>query len=170
MQIEEKEPTTYLFRRNCATHLYQLGFAPSEIQYWMGHEIEDPFTKRSFFADPDQIYALKERWSRHPVLALLNRQTEATEGKRDPLPVRIEDTERVKLNAATGGEGTIVVCVDIPEPWSELALSVSCDSPDMVASSHLVPRKADYPRSAAIAEAVQRAYQNMGEKVKLERK
>ena len=165
MQIEEKEPTTYLFRRNCATHLYQLGFAPSEIQYWMGHEIEDPFTKRSFFADPDQIYALKEKWSRHPVLALLNRQKDPAEGKRDMLPARIEDTERVKLNVAPGRDRTIFVRVDIPEPRSELALSVCCDSPDMVASSQLVPRKAEYPRSAAIAEAVQRVYRNTGEKV-----
>ena len=166
MQIEEREPTTYLFRRNCATHLYQLGFAPSEIQYWMGHEIEDPFTKRSFFADPDQIYALKEKWSRHPVLELLSSQADAEEGKHNTLPIRIEDTERVRLNMAAEGARAILVRVDIPEPCSELSVSVNCDSPGIKASSQLVPRKADYPRSAAIAEAVQRVYRNTGEKVK----
>ena len=165
MQIEEKEPTTYLFRRNCATHLYQLGFAPSEIQYWMGHEIEDPFTKRSFFADPDQIYALKAKWSRHPVLGLLSRRTDAAEGKRDTLPIRIDDTKQVGLNVAVEGTRAIVVRVDIPEPCSELSLFVNCDSPNMTASSQLVPQKAEYPRSAAIAEEVQRVYRIAGEKV-----
>ncbi len=160
MQIEEKEPTTYLFRRNCATHLYQLGFAPSEIQYWMGHEIEDPFTKRSFFADPDRIYAMKEKWSRHPVLALLNRQTDAKKRECDTLPIRLEDDEQVKLKMATEGASAIVIRVDIPEPQSELELSVNCVSSDMVVSSQLVPQKAEYPRSAAIAEAVQRVYWN----------
>jgi hypothetical protein len=157
MQIEEKEPTTYLFRRNCATHLYQLGFAPSEIQYWMGHEIEDPFTKRTFFADPDQIYAMKEKWSRHPVLALLCNQVDS-EVKRDTLPIRIEEAERVRLQLATGGESEMLVRVDVPEPQSELTLSVSCDASDMTARCQLVPRKAEYPRSASIAETVRQVY------------
>lgn len=158
MQIEEKEPTTYLFRRNCATHLYQLGFSPSEIQYWMGHEIEDPFTRRSFFADPDQIYAMKEKWSRHPVLALLSSQADS-EAKRDTLPLRIEDTERVRLNVTVDKESEVLVRVDVPEPQSELTLSVNCDRPDMTASCQLIPQKAEYPRSAAIADAVWRVYQ-----------
>lgn len=70
--VEEKEPTTYLFRRNCATHLYQLGFSAEDIQYWMGHEIEDLSMKRSFYADPEEIYRLSQRFRYHPIMACMN--------------------------------------------------------------------------------------------------
>ena len=161
LQIEDKEPTTYLFRRNCATHLYQLGFSPSEIQYWMGHEIEDPFTMRSFYADPDQLYALKEKWERHPVLSLLNKQIPAGIGTLNKmLPIQEDSTERFELNLSVKGKTEVLVCVDTPEPKCELSLFVQCDASGLKTQYRLVPKKADYSRSVLIAEKVRRVYQN----------
>lgn len=38
--LGEKDVTTYLLRRNMATHLYTLGFTVLESQYFMGHKME----------------------------------------------------------------------------------------------------------------------------------
>lgn len=64
--LDEKEPTTYLFRRHCATTLFHLGFSLSDIQYWMGHEIEDPSVSRSDF-DMSEIARLAVAYQEHPL-------------------------------------------------------------------------------------------------------
>lgn len=157
LQIEEKEPTTYLFRRNCATHLYQLGFSPSEIQYWMGHEIEDPFTKRSFFADPDQLYALKEKWDRHPVLKLMESE-QISEVAVSGLPYRCHTPEHSRVSLTACNDRQLLVCADVPEPMCQVSLSVHGDQTGLSASYRLIPRQTDYPRSASVTKAVNKAY------------
>lgn len=66
-QIVEKDPTTYLFRRNVATRLYHLGFPWTTIQYWIAHEIEDSLKMRNFFADEDILHSLGQRYEMHPI-------------------------------------------------------------------------------------------------------
>lgn len=62
----EKDPTPYLFRRNYATHLYCLGFPEAEIQYLIGHEIEDYQRYRNFYTNLDEINSFFERMEMHP--------------------------------------------------------------------------------------------------------
>lgn len=71
-EIEEKDPTTYLFRRNVATRLYHMGFPWSTIQYWVAHEIEDSVIARNHFVDEDILHELGERYFRHPVFHILD--------------------------------------------------------------------------------------------------
>ena len=71
-EIEEKDPTTYLFRRNVATRLYHLGFPWTTIQYWIAHEIEDSVIARNHFADEDILHELGERYFLHPVFHILD--------------------------------------------------------------------------------------------------
>lgn len=66
--IEEKDATTYLFRRNMATHLFNLDFTNAERQYFMGHKIEDPLIVRRDFNDEDMLYIVYQKLSRHPYL------------------------------------------------------------------------------------------------------
>ena len=66
-QIVEKDPTTYLFRRNVATRLYHLGFPWTTIQYWIAHEIEDSLKMRNFFADEDILHSLGQQYEMHPI-------------------------------------------------------------------------------------------------------
>lgn len=66
-QIIEKDPTTYLFRRNVATRLYHLGLPWTTIQYWIAHEIEDSMKMRNFFADEDILHTLGQKHEMHPI-------------------------------------------------------------------------------------------------------
>lgn len=69
---DEKSVTTYLFRRNTATRLYTAGLPLEDIQYWMGHEIEDGSIQRNFYADPDKLAELANNLKRHPVYQMLD--------------------------------------------------------------------------------------------------
>ena len=75
-EIEEKDPTTYLFRRNVATRLYHMGFPWTTIQYWVAHEIEDSVIARNHFADEDILHEIGERYFRHPVFHILDGSTD----------------------------------------------------------------------------------------------
>ena len=63
----EKDPTTYLFRRNFATHLYTLGFPIEWRQYYMGHMIEDDVLKRWDFNDEGYLYEMAQLLEKHPL-------------------------------------------------------------------------------------------------------
>lgn len=65
--LGEKEPTTYLFRRNMATHLYTLGFSQLQIQYYMGHRLENTDLKRSDFTDEELLYEMSALLDTHPL-------------------------------------------------------------------------------------------------------
>lgn len=65
--LGEKSPTTYLLRRNLATHLYSLGFGITESQYLMGHKMENTDLKRSDFGDEQFLYELWKKLQYHPL-------------------------------------------------------------------------------------------------------
>lgn len=65
--LGEKSPTTYLLRRNLATHLYTLGFTITESQYIMGHKMENTDLKRSDFGDEEFLYHLWNKFQNHPL-------------------------------------------------------------------------------------------------------
>lgn len=72
----EKDPTTYLLRRNFATHLYTLGFPTEWCQYYMGHLIENDILKRSDFNDEGFLYQMALLLEKHPLNQTLNSDDE----------------------------------------------------------------------------------------------
>lgn len=66
--IKEKDPTTYLLRRNLGSHLYFLGLDDNEIQYIMGHEIEDPSDKRFYYRNEEKLYPIALKMSKRPIV------------------------------------------------------------------------------------------------------
>lgn len=72
VDVGEKDPTAYLFRRNFATHLYLLGFSASEIQYLLGHDVESPVEARNFFANEDNVVEIQKKLESHPYRIFFN--------------------------------------------------------------------------------------------------
>lgn len=64
----EKDPTTYMLRRNLATHLYILGLDQNEIQYVMGHDISDPDDQRNYFRNEDKLYNIALKMQQRPLV------------------------------------------------------------------------------------------------------
>ena len=65
--IDEKDATTYLLRRSAATNYYAIGFSASQIQFLMGHLIEDPDVMRYFLVNPDRQEEIKKIFDSHPM-------------------------------------------------------------------------------------------------------
>lgn len=63
--LGEKDPTTYLLRRNFATHLYTLGLSIDDCQYYMGHSIDSGIS-RSDRNDLDYLYSLWLKLDKYP--------------------------------------------------------------------------------------------------------
>ena len=56
--LKEKDPTAYLLRRNFATQMCILGLSTSEMQYLIGHDVEDAYESRNEYVDSDRIYSM----------------------------------------------------------------------------------------------------------------
>ncbi|MCF2617847.1 site-specific integrase [Oscillibacter valericigenes] len=70
--VREKDPTVYLCRRNLGTHLYILGLEEPQIQYILGHDIQDPYASRNDYANEDKLYEIKTKLDRRPLVNMLS--------------------------------------------------------------------------------------------------
>ena len=89
--LKEKEPTAYLLRRNYATQMCILGLTSAEMQYLMGHNVEDAYEARNEFVDSERIYAMYQKL----------RQRELLNEKQDnynKAEIYIHSKETVKLH------------------------------------------------------------------------
>lgn len=66
-QIKEKDATTYLFRRNLATHLKNIGLSMGQIQYYMGHDVESELETRNFYTNEAKLQEIAEVLRNHPI-------------------------------------------------------------------------------------------------------
>lgn len=84
----QKAPTAYLFRREFCTSLYAMGLNPEEIQYLMGHKINNPEYSRRYFRNHDILSLLYEKICRRPLNVISDLQDE---------PIIVTDTN-LKIN------------------------------------------------------------------------
>ena len=95
-----KDVTTYLLRRNMATHLYTLGFTTIESQYFMGHKIENTEIQRVDFGDEDLLYSLWLKLQKHPLNETSNEVFMEMGEKRIEIENESEVHIRAKVNNA----------------------------------------------------------------------
>lgn len=67
LEISESNVTAYLLRRNFATHLKILGVDYPDIQYVLGHCIDDPYINRPDYTD-SKLHQLSERMANRPLV------------------------------------------------------------------------------------------------------
>ncbi|MBQ5607902.1 MAG: hypothetical protein IIU86_02640 [Oscillospiraceae bacterium] len=65
---DRKDPTAYLFRRNFGTHLHILGLSEPEIEYVIGHDIDDPYETRNEFVNEEKLFAIKQKMDSRPLV------------------------------------------------------------------------------------------------------
>lgn len=67
LEISESNVTAYLLRRNFATHLKILGLDYPDIQYLLGHCIDDPYINRPDYTD-GKLFQLSKRMAFRPLV------------------------------------------------------------------------------------------------------
>lgn len=68
MELKEKSPTAYLLRRNLVTIMMVLGLTPAEIQYIIGHDVEDQYETRNEFVSDEKKIAIKRKLDARPLV------------------------------------------------------------------------------------------------------
>lgn len=89
--LKEKEPTAYLLRRNFATQMQILGLKIPEIQYLIGHDVEDAYESRNAFVDGDRIYSMYTKLKQREVLNHIA-------SKKNDAEICIRKGEKVKIH------------------------------------------------------------------------
>lgn len=158
--LDEKEPTTYLFRRNCATHLYQLGFSSDEIQYWLGHDIEDPHISRNSFADEDTLLKLSRMLEYHPLYAMFDMPSVTSvelnsESLNAPYSAFTTDTLQLDLD---GGSSQFLIDLNANEPNQDISINIHSDHAPMKVLVDIAVSPKEYPRTADIRSLQYKAY------------
>ena len=107
---DRKDPTAYLFRRNFGTHLHILGLSEPEIEYVIGHDIDDPYETRNEFVNEEKLFAIKQKMERRP---LVNSDLSEIEC--------IDVGERLQLQRTA--------CVQIPVHSAETEMHITAKEP-----------------------------------------
>ena len=92
--LQEKDVTTYLFRRNFATHLYNLGLSLTDSQYYMGHAMDNTPMRRADYANEEYLHYLYTLLLRHPLNHPKNDFSLSTRADIDGGPVRVRITNK----------------------------------------------------------------------------
>lgn len=108
--LKEKEPTAYLLRRNFATQMCILGLSYPEMQYLMGHDVEDAYESRNEFVDSDRIYSMHLKLKQRQLLNHVenNNKKEIFIQKNKTTKVHIsahEPTDVIKASVSSCNDG-----------------------------------------------------------------
>lgn len=164
LQLDEKEPTTYLLRRAFATGLYNLGFQPAERQYIIGHDIEDTTLTREFFNDGDRLYDMWKRLIERPIKVFLEAYC-----REDPLAKKVretimsnakkENTDELEFTSDNRANQLYEVQVEALEPGHSLGIEVIGDEGSKFDTTiRAFEPPVEYPRTVQIYEMQQEAY------------
>lgn len=157
--IAEKDPTAYLFRRNLGTHLYLLGLEESEIQYILGHDIEDDNDERSFFRNEEKLYPIAKKMALRPIV---NPIIDTPETPIDGPAYYHHDTCKERLLIPIVGSVRYHVVIRQREPNS--GLKVRCDAKNARLQATCVehPNVDPYSETISITHIYQSAYKDKG--------
>lgn len=139
--LKEKDPTAYLLRRNYATQMCILGLSNSEMQYLIGHDVEDAYESRNEYVDSDRIYSMY----------LKLQQRELLNEKKDNYN---------KTEIHIHGPGTVKLHISAKEPTDGILVktSESANNPDTETKWYEGVEAVEEDRSVNVLEIYHQLY------------
>lgn len=122
LEIEERSASGYLCRHVFATMLGVLDLDETDIQFIIGHQIEDPNVRRSDLTGEDNLYRLKRELDKIPVLGGGGAEPPVEYSAETPCFHWKGDGN---LNAEIVGADRIVLSVKAKEAYDNLELNIS---------------------------------------------
>jgi len=113
--LKEKEPTAYLLRRNFATQMKILGLTNSEMQYLIGHDVEDAYESRGEFVDSERIFCMYHKLQQRE---LLNNRTDYNKAE---ICIKGKTAEKIHISAQ---EPVDPIRITIGEPCKNLLIGI----------------------------------------------
>lgn len=149
--IGEKEPTAYLFRRNYATHACNLGLNAGEVEFLIGHNIEETGVYRHFFNSGDSLRRICEIMENHPFCLL----HEIIGNWNKPKPERIKSSVKESEE-----EHHFIMRVVTNEPLDTLNIKLDRNQDVSLKGRYSsLPMLNGYPDTVNIRETVKKIYE-----------
>lgn len=155
--IAEKDPTAYACRRNLGTQLFILGLDEAEIQYIIGHEIEDDNEERSFYRNEEKLYEIALKMERRPIVNY----------EKDLEPVRVTESFyeeknvcRTKLEVPIDSEKEHVkIQIRKREPQTKLEMYFDYEGVSMTGVKEVYDNTEPYGETLNVMHEYQKRYQ-----------
>lgn len=139
--LKEKDPTAYLLRRNYATQMCILGLDNAEMQYLLGHCVEDAYESRNEFVDSERIYSMYRKLQNRTIL-------NNPKDNDNVFNLRIRNNSTVKINATA------------VEPTDNVKISIKADDSKSVQTKWFEDsKKVSLSRTINILEQYKSSYQ-----------
>lgn len=149
-ELRIKDATTYLFRRNFVTHLTLLNFSPAEIEYYVGHAIEDGYEPRNSFVNEDKQMKMSDKLKWHP----LNRMVVGVESVwEEPEHLNCEPAGTLRISKPKGS--VIGIQIFAREPADEVQIELKGTIGPKVRT---IPNGTRYDRQVDVREWVYGRY------------
>ncbi|MGN0488437.1 MAG: tyrosine-type recombinase/integrase [Ruminococcus sp.] len=152
--VQRKEATTYLLRRNFATHILILGLDDVEIQYVMGHKIEDPSFNRNDLNNPDKLYAISKKLNERALVGAHDYEDSSlTKLTDEPLIINSQNSFDFEFS----GEAYIQLNTD--EPSDDLRIRFhNPTGSELKGTCFVIPLDEDYSKNVNVLTEYHNAY------------
>jgi integrase len=136
--LEEKDPTTYLLRRNAVTRMYHCGLNESEIQFFTGHKIEDIYDDRGDFVNEELLHNIIRKLDRHPICQfIVNGKISHSQPISDRIflafnqhEASIKDTSSCIINIEEANhERFLTLVIEEIEPYDKIDIEIFGSNP-----------------------------------------
>jgi hypothetical protein len=155
---KEKDPTAYIFRRNFGMHLHILGLNDAEIQYVIGHDIEDLYETRNEFVDEERLYRICRKMAQRPLVNSSYLDENAMAVHHGKIRDLTEHCENVRVPA----DGTKVkLHLQAMEPLDDIKVRIAADNPKRKIKStfeRYFCEKMGYSRNIDVRRQYQKRY------------
>ena len=139
--LREKDPSAYLLRRNFATQMCILGLDNAEMQYLLGHCVEDAYESRNEFVDSERIYSMYRKLQNRTIL-------NNPKDNDNVFNLRIRNNSTAKINATA------------VEPTDNVKISIKTDDSKSVQTKWFEDsKKVSLSRTINILEQYKSGYQ-----------
>ena len=101
ISISEKDPTSYIFRRNYVTMISNLGYTQSEIEFLIGHKISQPGYYRHFFNTETEIERLCEIMQKSTlnlIYSMIEQNGNAQENEKNNTSLKLSIKEETDIH------------------------------------------------------------------------
>ena len=161
MGVVDKDPTAYLLRRNFATHLNILRLTEAEIEYIMGHHIDDKYAHRDEYSSDERLVMIAEKMKHRPILNDSFQIAKTATLSSENFNFSSCDTTALTLRAKNTPGCILCVQAGVLEPSDTINVSITSETSETVPAKYfLLPKTQESSRTVNVLPTYHASYVN----------
>ena len=152
-ELKEKDATTYLFRRNFVTYMELLNFTPTELEYYIGHAVEDDYESRNTFVNEDKQAQIAKKLERHPLNLLEEGRTTSWDN-----PDSLCEADGVICIDISYGS-CVSIRIEPKEPSDKVTITLNIEDAKAASAKTFHVNSKEYERTVDVCKQLMDRYQ-----------